>query len=483
MTNMENYCFDVFGYVIIRNVLTADEIRACANELADEQDGSASSLPQGLARLRDHALLGAYLDDLMLGEREVVGHPRVIGAHEREDHGQLVGGNEPRNVSRMYHHQNGVRFCQNILAIWALTDVDAGDGALAFVPASHKSGVETPRELVTRSNEMDVVRQPALKAGDLILCAASTLHGFCKSQAKLVVFEYASDSVQVTPNHKWGDWVSELTPLEKAVFAPQGGLHDPPVISSDGNVAYLESDAEILHPAMLTYDAECGIDAREFYLWDLCGHVVLKNVMDAKWLEAANRAIDVCFDPDGVGEGKESNALADTDKLSLKDIFELPKPHCDPFREMAVHPAVILRLNWMMGSGFRCRDARAICSAPGWSGHRLHSGADPIKPKNTYAMQNGRVYCDSINVAWQLLDVRLSDGGFMCIPGSHKARYPLPSELLDGKETMDMLTHVGVDAGDLVMFLGAAQTHGAFPWKSDVARRAILLGYSSRFIA
>lgn len=484
MTNMENYCFDVFGYLIIRNVLTTDEIRACVNEMAKGQALSASSLPNAFARLRDHTLLAGYLDELMVGEREAVGTPWVIGACERMDNGHLVGGNEPRNVSRMYHHQNGVRFCQNMLAIWALSDVDEDDGGLALVPASHRSQVQTPRELLTRSDDMNVVRQPALNAGDLILCAASTLHGFCQSEAHLVAFEYASDSVQIMPKHKWGDWISELTPLQKAVFVPEGCPDTPPVILSDGVVAHVASDADILHPSIFKYDEDCGIDAREFYLWDLCGHVVLKNVMDAAWLEAANRAMDVCFDHivGGIAD-KGSKVMSDGDLPTLKDIFELPKPHCDPFREMAVDPAVILRLNWMMGSGFRCRDARAICSAEGWAGHRLHSGADPVKPKNTYVMQNGRVYCDSINVAWQLRDVRLSDGGFMCIPGSHKARYPVPPELIASEETMDMPTHVEMDAGDLVMFLGAAQTHGGFPWKSAVSRRAILLGYSSRYIS
>ncbi|MBT5832755.1 MAG: hypothetical protein HOH77_21410, partial [Candidatus Latescibacteria bacterium] len=468
MTDTENYCFDVFGYLIIRNVLTSEEVCDCVDGLVAGHDLSAPSLPDPFARLRDHNLLAGYLDALMTGEREVVGDPWVIGAREQMDDGCLVGGNEPRNVSRMYHHQNGVGFCQNMLAIWALSDVDENDGGLALVPASHRSQVKTPRELITRSDDMDVVRQPALKAGDLILCAASTLHGFCKSQATLVAFHYASDSVQIAPKHKWGDWVSELTPLQQAVFAPEGGT--PPVISSDGEVAQLETDADILHPATLKYDADCGIDAREFYLWDLCGHVVLKNVMDTAWLNAANRAMDICFDHLVVGDGaaKEKTALSDTGVPSLHDVFELPKPHCDPFREMAVHPSVILRLNWMMGSGFRCRDARAICSAEGWSGHRLHSGADPIKPKNTYMLQNGRVYCDSINVAWQLRDVCLSDGGFMCIPGSHKARYPVPPDLIASEETMDMPTHVAMDAGDLVMFLGAAQTHGAFPWKNPI---------------
>jgi ectoine hydroxylase-related dioxygenase (phytanoyl-CoA dioxygenase family) len=82
-----------------------------------------------------------------------------------------------------------------------------------------------------------------------------------------------------------------------------------------------------------------------------------------------------------------------------------------------------------------------------------------------------------------LRDVLESDGGFMCIPGSHKARYPVPPELIVCEEAMHMIRHVDMDAGDVAMFLGAAQTHGALPWKNDVSRRAVLLGYSSRYIS
>ena len=150
---------------------------------------------------------------------------------------------------------------------------------------------------------------------------------------------------------------------------------------------------------------------------------------------------------------------------------------------MIAHSAVVQRLNWMIGSGFRIQSARAVCSVKGTSGHGLHSGAEPTKYTNSYVFQNGRTYSEAINVAWQLRDVVEADGGFVCVPGSHKARYPLPPSMVTCDETMGLVHHVEMRAGDVLIFLAGAQTHGAYPWKSDSSRRAVLIGYGSRNIA
>jgi hypothetical protein len=485
MTDNENYCFDVFGYLVVRDVLSVEEIDACRRALA-HCEGSEGMLDwpvplcDPFVRLRDHPVLAEYLDELMSEEYRLVQGPFVPEGGD----GCLVGGNEPRVPSRSYYKQNDVRFCQGVLAIWALSDVRPGDGGLELVPASHKSYVETPDDLVSGADEMGVVREPILKAGDLLLCVEMTLHRF--NSSNLVVYGYASASArQETDQGDLEDWAQELTPEQKAVVAPSGGPDAPPVIHSDGKHAQLSERQEDFHPAILKRDFDCEIDENEFYHWDLCGHLVLQQIMDDAWLAAANDAIDACADQIVVGgsAAKGSGILAGTGVPSLHKLFELPKPYCDPFREMIAHPAVVQRLNWMMGSGFRCRSVRAICSVKGTSGHGLHSFSEPARPVNTYVLQNGRAYCDSINVAWQLRDVCESDGGFVCIPGSHKARYPSWPELITCEDMMDMVTHVGAQAGDVVMFMGAAQSHGAYPWKSDIDRRSVLLGYSSRNIS
>ena len=92
------------------------------------------------------------------------------------------------------------------------------------------------------------------------------------------------------------------------------------------------------------------------------------------------------------------------------------------FQRMIANPALVQRLNWVMGSGFECMMCNGFLFGKGSSGHSLHSPATPAKVTNHYRQQNGRVYAEYLNVAWQLRDVTPADGGFVCVPGSHQNR-------------------------------------------------------------
>ena len=174
MSNEENYCFDVAGYLIVRGVLTEEEVAACNRDLDTEGTGS---LAESLAKLRDHPQLVWYLNQICGEEFRLDREPHLIGDAEEDVGAPLVGGNEPRNWARAYNHQNDVRFCQGVLAIWALADVNEGDGGFVLVPASHKNYVETPKDVLTGADDMELTVQPSLQAGDLLLCAETTLHG------------------------------------------------------------------------------------------------------------------------------------------------------------------------------------------------------------------------------------------------------------------------------------------------------------------
>lgn len=490
LTPEEDYAFDVGGFLVVPGVLTAVQVDACNKAIdAGALDGQPdrSDLPKDLACLQDHPVLGRYLDQLTFDGYYV---DRTVHLVDPTDSPTLSGGNEPRQSARTYHHQNEVRFAQGIIAIWALTDVEEGDGGFALVPASHKSSVETPSDLLDGTDDMDLVLQLPLRAGDLLLCVESVLHGVkpwrLTASRRLVALTFAAEQAQRLDREKDPPpkWVDELTPEQRAVVAPLGRPEAPPVLEPDEASCRLREPG-VFHPTIYVHNPESGIDENEFYFWDLCGHLVLRDVMDEAWLSAANEAIDHFSDRIEVGgdAAKGSNILAGTGIPTLQDPFGLPKPYCEPFRRMLAHPTVVHRLNWMMGSGFRTRGGRVICSVKGTSGHGLHSGAEPVTPIRTYFLQNGRSYAEGINVAWQLHDVTEADGGFVCLPGSHKARYPITPSMIACEETLGLVRHVEMKAGDVVMFLSAAQTHGAYPWRSDVDRRAVLLGYLSRNIA
>merc|ERR1711964_186374 len=88
-----------------------------------------------------------------------------------------------------------------------------------------------------------------------------------------------------------------------------------------------------------------------------------------------------------------------------------------------------------------------------------------------------------VNVTWQLHDVTEEEGGFVVVPGSHHARFPLPSNDPGDPAGHKGVLHPLMQAGDLLFFMGGATTHGAWAWHSDMDRRCVLNAYWSKDMA
>ena len=76
-----------------------------------------------------------------------------------------------------------------------------------------------------------------------------------------------------------------------------------------------------------------------------------------------------------------------------------------------------------------------------------------------------------MNIGWLLQDVETAtgDGGLMLIPGSHKARLPLPRP----KQTscdMPQVKHMQGVAGTVIMYT-ASTTHGVRSWRNPNRER------------
>src|SRR5205823_6650009 len=82
---------------------------------------------------------------------------------------------------------------------------------------------------------------------------------------------------------------------------------------------------------------------------------------------------------------------------------------------------------------------------------------------------------------YQLADVNEGDGGFCCVPGSHKANYPLPHEIQLGQQDQDLARNIACRKGDLLIF-DEATTHGTLPWQADHERRSLLYRYSPHYL-
>ena len=227
------------------------------------------------------------------------------------------------------------------------------------------------------------------------------------------------------------------------------------------------------------------MDARERYFWDLTGYVVVKNVLNPDQIAAANEAIDLHRDririaDDNLG-ARDSHALRGTGRPTMHDLLQLERPYCEPFRRMLVHPAVVLRLNVMCGTGFRLDHGPLLISGvKGTEGLTMHGAGEPHRPHVAYNHQNGQSYCGGVTVSWQLTDVNPGDGGFVCVPGSHKTGYSVPSGVRTCDDDMGTVVQPAMRAGDVLFFMDGAQTHGTRPWQSQRPRRSVLYKYASR---
>ncbi len=78
-----------------------------------------------------------------------------------------------------------------------------------------------------------------------------------------------------------------------------------------------------------------------------------------------------------------------------------------------------------------------------------------------------------------LSDAKVGDGGFACVPGSHKTncREHLPDDVIRFERIPDYVVQPEVEAGDALIFTEAL-VHGTMPWTAEHERRTFLYKYT-----
>ena len=229
------------------------------------------------------------------------------------------------------------------------------------------------------------------------------------------------------------------------------------------------------------------MDQRERYFWDLTGYLVVPQVLRPAQIDRANQAIDharqwVKTHGQGGGTGTSSFLQGTGARWYQGDnLLTLPRPHCEPFRALLAHPVVVERLNWMCGSGFRLDHGPQFNNAvKGTEGLTQHGAGEPHRPYVAYHHQNGHGYCGGVTVTWNLTDCPAGGGGFACVPGSHKARFPMPRPVRYSDEGGEAVVQPEIKAGDVLFFMDGAQSHGTHPWRNQHERRSVLYKYAGR---
>jgi len=501
MTADEDYGFDVTGYLHIPQVLTAAQVEACNTSIdAVDRTGGMLDWPAPHAApfqgLLENPVLAGYVESLCGSDFVLDKAPSLVADGVEGAAGAPLSMGPPEDRRRLrYANYADTRVSKGLRLFLALAPT-AADGGVVLVPGSHTRLGEPPAAFLDGSDDMGMIEQPELKMGDVLLCASTTLYGIRGRPGR--VLEMQTIHSNVTPTDACAEvegpeWLYELSAEKQAMVGPRMTGRGGTVVS-DGKRAWLGMVEEQPASVEFNLDEYSQPDPDEYWFWDVRGYLVLRGVMDEEWLAAANSALDAALEmqeslPDGhptriedvYEQAYRENAYQWLDTSArlygtihrprIGGLYRLPKPHCEPFRRMIAHPAVVQRLNWMLGYGSREADDAMCCVYPkGTSGGSLHG-----QSTRSFAVHHGRMLCEQVNVAWALQDEAPGfgegSGGFVCIPGSHKAQYPFPRGLTTCID-LPQVYKPAMKAGD-VLFFGTV-AHGTTAWRSEWPRRTTI---------
>ena len=181
MTEAEIFEFDLNGYIVYKDMLTRDQV--------DHMNGILNEhLPD-----ETHGFQFLTLDPVFM---ELMAHPRtlriirtMIGEWMRLDHAyglqmdrlsverghvkpNLHGGLRHDHGEHQYQWFDGKMYNGLIVVMYALEDINPGDGGLICVPGSHKSNFRYRPPV-----DSHLVANPSFMAGDMLIFTEALVHG------------------------------------------------------------------------------------------------------------------------------------------------------------------------------------------------------------------------------------------------------------------------------------------------------------------
>lgn len=199
----------------------------------------------------------------------------------------------------------------------------------------------------------------------------------------------------------------------------------------------------------------------EIYEFDLNGYIVYRDFLSADEVKKMNDVLDAEF--------KKQNT-EDTHSFSFLSL--------DPcFLDLMAHPRMLQIIRSMIGDWLRLDHVYGLQMDTGTVNRgqtrpNLHGGPRTDNGEHLYQWFDGNMYNGLIVVIYALKEVNPGDGGFICVPGSHKAnmhyRPPVDSPLV---------VNPSLHAGDMLIFTEAL-VHGTTTWTSSNKRRSLLYKYS-----
>ncbi len=231
MTGEEKFQVDLEGYLVIKDVLSPDEV-AEMNDIIDntERQGPPSLWGEPFKRLIDHPKILPYLIDL-LGPNVRLDHDYAIFMAEGQGRGGLHGGEDGGRPGgpegdHWYKYRDGIMRNGLCVMTYNLADAPAGAGGFACIPGSHKSNFlrEIPSEVRRFERPTHYVVQPALGAGDVLFFTEALVHGTmpwtAKHQRRSLLYKYSPGHSAWSGNYYDISKYGELSEQQKRMLLP-----------------------------------------------------------------------------------------------------------------------------------------------------------------------------------------------------------------------------------------------------------------------
>ncbi len=234
MTPEEKFQFDLQGYLVVKDVLSARELEELSSE-ADRRypdsnpknkytDGPVSTWGKPFQNLMDHPKVVPYLIDL-IGPYFRLDHDYCIFMREGGGNLNLHGG-EGHEGDHWYKYRDGVM--KNGLTVFAynLTPVNAGDGGFVCIPGSHKSNFidDIPKEVVKFERPANYVVQPEAGAGDLVIFTESLVHGTHawkgRHERRSLLYKFSPGHSSWSKNYPDSAQYVDLTERQRRILLP-----------------------------------------------------------------------------------------------------------------------------------------------------------------------------------------------------------------------------------------------------------------------
>ena len=212
-----------------------------------------------------------------------------------------------------------------------------------------------------------------------------------------------------------------------------------------------------------------GVTLEEKFQFDLEGYLVVPGLLGRREVERLNELADEVW----TGRARRGRPAAHQQGLAMGAL---------PSATSSTIPASFPTSSNSWGRSSASITTTASSCAPAPPAATCTAGPAPQSGEGDHWYRyypDGTIRTGLTVFTWNLSDCGPGDGGFACIPGSHKTnlRSGVPREVMRFERPAHYVRQPPAKAGDVIIFTEAL-IHGTLPWTAGHERRALLYKYS-----